>query len=183
MGPIQELAKLYQLSIIEDSCETMFAKYGDRCVGSLGDIGCFSTYVAHFLVTGVGGFATTNDPELAVSMRSLMNHGRDSIYISCTDDQGVPKARTCRRSSKSVSRSSTSATPSAARRWKPLSVSASLPARNRSYCATQADRGPLLQGTCPVFQCVATSDLSAGSALILSCCTDWSCGRRPRSAS
>jgi len=86
MDPIMELAKTYHLSVIEDSCETMFAKYKGRSVGSIGDVGCFSTYVAHFLVTGVGGFATTNDSKLAVDMRSLMNHGRDSIYISCSDD-------------------------------------------------------------------------------------------------
>lgn len=89
MGPIQELAKKHNLSIIEDSCETMFAKYMGRPVGSLGDVGCFSTYVAHLLVTGVGGFAITNDTDLAVDMRSLMNHGRDSIYISCSDDEGA----------------------------------------------------------------------------------------------
>lgn len=89
MDPILDLAKTYHLSIIEDSCETMFAKYKGRSVGSMGDIGCFSTYVAHFIVTGVGGFAITNDPGLAVDMRSLMNHGRDSIYISCSDDQNA----------------------------------------------------------------------------------------------
>ena len=89
MGPIEDLAKKHNLSIIEDSCETMFAKYMGRPVGSMGDVGCFSTYVAHLLVTGVGGFAITNDANLAVDMRSLMNHGRDSIYVSCSDDEGA----------------------------------------------------------------------------------------------
>jgi dTDP-4-amino-4,6-dideoxygalactose transaminase len=93
MDPIRELATTYKLAIIEDSAETMFATYNNRSVGSLGDIGCFSTYVAHFLVTGVGGLATTNDPELAVDMRSVMNHGRDSIYIGSKDDHGVDDAR------------------------------------------------------------------------------------------
>ncbi len=93
MGPILEIAKRHDLAILEDSCETMFATYRGRAVGSMGQIGCFSTYVAHFLVTGVGGFAITNDPELAVDMRSLMNHGRDSIYISCTDDEGAEGRR------------------------------------------------------------------------------------------
>lgn len=88
MGPIWDLAKKYNLKIMEDSCETMFAEYKGRSVGSLGDIGTFSTYVAHFLVTGVGGLATTNNPELADDLRSLMNHGRDTIYISCSDDAG-----------------------------------------------------------------------------------------------
>jgi len=89
MGPILELAKEYRLEIIEDSAECMFAKYKGQSVGSMGTIGCFSTYVAHFIVTGVGGFATTNDSELAIDMRSLMNHGRDGIYLSSTDDRGL----------------------------------------------------------------------------------------------
>jgi len=89
MAPIIDLAKSYRLEIIEDSAECMFAKYEGKSVGSLGTIGCFSTYVAHFLVTGVGGIATTNDPSLAIDLRSLMNHGRDGIYISSTDDAGL----------------------------------------------------------------------------------------------
>jgi len=89
MDPILELAKTYRLAVIEDSCETMFATYKGKSVGSIGDVGCFSTYVAHFLVTGVGGFAITNNPDLAVDMRSLMNHGRDSIYIASSDDKNL----------------------------------------------------------------------------------------------
>ncbi len=86
MDEILSISDKYDLRIIEDSCETMFAKYKGRSVGSFGDVGCFSTYVAHFLVTGVGGLTTTNDPDIAVMIRSMMNHGRDGIYISCTDD-------------------------------------------------------------------------------------------------
>jgi CDP-6-deoxy-D-xylo-4-hexulose-3-dehydrase len=89
MARILEIAKTYRLYVIEDSCECMFANYQNKSVGSLGDIGCFSTYVAHFLVTGVGGLATTNNPTLAIDMRSLMNHGRDNIYIGSKDDEGV----------------------------------------------------------------------------------------------
>lgn len=86
MDPIQAIAKKYNLRIIEDSCETMFAKYKGRSVGTLGDIACFSTYTAHLLVTGVGGLVLTNDDDLAIRLRSLMNHGRDSIYLSIDDD-------------------------------------------------------------------------------------------------
>src|SRR3989344_6339619 len=83
---IINIAKRHNLKIIEDSCETMFARYKGKSVGNLGDIGCFSTYVAHLLTTGVGGIATTNNPKYAVKMRSLVNHGRDSIYLSLEDD-------------------------------------------------------------------------------------------------
>lgn len=93
MDPIIAIAKKYNLKIIEDSCETMFARYKGRSVGNLGDIGCFSTYVAHLLTTGVGGLNTTNNGEYAIAMRSLLNHGRDSIYISIDDDNNVSEAR------------------------------------------------------------------------------------------
>jgi len=93
MDPIIEVAKKYNLKIIEDSAETMFAKYKGRAVGSLGDIGCFSTYVAHYIVTGVGGLNTTSNKELAIALRSLMNHGRDSIYINIDDDDTDDKEK------------------------------------------------------------------------------------------
>jgi len=88
MGSIMNIAKRYNLKVLEDSCETMFATYQGKPVGSFGDIACFSTYVAHLIVTGVGGLAITKNKDLAVMMRSIMNHGRDSIYISIDDDKG-----------------------------------------------------------------------------------------------
>ncbi|MCC2630513.1 MAG: fdtB [Candidatus Paceibacter sp.] len=88
MGPIMEIAKKHKLKVIEDSCETMYAKYEGKSVGSFGDIACFSTYVAHLIVTGVGGVAVTNNKKYAEILRSLANHGRDGIYISIDDDKG-----------------------------------------------------------------------------------------------
>lgn len=87
MDPIGQIARKRGLAVVEDSAETMFARYKGKKVGSLGDVGCFSTYIAHYIVTGVGGLATTNDPDLQVRLRSLMNHGRDSIYLSIDDDK------------------------------------------------------------------------------------------------
>ena len=86
MDPIMAFAQSHELRVIEDSCETMFVHYKGRPTGSWGDVACFSSYVAHLIVTGVGGFATTNDENLATLMKSLMNHGRDNIYLSIDDD-------------------------------------------------------------------------------------------------
>lgn len=86
MEPIMEIANRHGLKVIEDSCETMFVKYKGRPAGSRGHIACFSTYSAHLVVTGVGGVALTNDPEYAIIMKSMMNHGRDSIYLNIDDD-------------------------------------------------------------------------------------------------
>ncbi|MBI3587833.1 DegT/DnrJ/EryC1/StrS family aminotransferase [Candidatus Micrarchaeota archaeon] len=87
MDPIMKLKQEHGLSMIEDSCETMFARYKGRPVGSFGEIGCFSSYIAHLIVTGVGGMAITDDEKLAVMLRSLANHGRDSIYLSIDDSK------------------------------------------------------------------------------------------------
>jgi len=87
MDKIMKIAKKYNLKVIEDSCETMFAKYDGKPVGSFGDMSCFSTYAAHIITTGVGGFICTSNPELAVIAKSLVNHGRDKIYISIDDDK------------------------------------------------------------------------------------------------
>lgn len=84
------------IKIIEDSCECMFATHHGRPVGSLGDIGCFSTYVAHIIVTGVGGIATTNNPDYAARMRSLVNHGLDINQLN-PDDNFSPQPTPGRR--------------------------------------------------------------------------------------
>ena len=87
MPPILKIAKRHTLKVIEDSCEAAFVNHRGEPVGSQGDIACFSTYQAHLVTTGVGGFLTTNDPILAVKARSLANHGRDSIYMAMDDDR------------------------------------------------------------------------------------------------
>ncbi|MBI4678748.1 MAG: DegT/DnrJ/EryC1/StrS family aminotransferase [Elusimicrobia bacterium] len=89
MAPLMAFARGRGLEVIEDACEAPFASYRGRKVGSFGAISCFSTYVAHFIVTGVGGLAATNDHDLAVRLRSLMNHGRDSIYLQIDDDDAT----------------------------------------------------------------------------------------------
>jgi perosamine synthetase len=81
MTSIRDIADSHDLMIIEDSCECMFVKHNGVAAGAWGDVGCFSTYVAHLLTTGVGGLGITNDPDIAAKMRSLVNHGRDGIYF------------------------------------------------------------------------------------------------------
>jgi dTDP-4-amino-4,6-dideoxygalactose transaminase len=45
--------------------------------------------VVHIITTGVGGIVTTNNPEYAIKVKSLMNHGRDSIYLTIDDDNNL----------------------------------------------------------------------------------------------
>lgn len=74
-----------RIKVIDDSCECILARHCQKPIGDYADITCFSFYVAHLITTGVGGMATTKDEHYAVKMRSLVNHGRDNIYI-CMDD-------------------------------------------------------------------------------------------------
>lgn len=90
---MQEIVRISQAKgwkIIEDSCESMFATHHHSPVGSWGDIACFSTYVAHLLVTGVGGLAITNHPDYAARMRSLANHGLDLEQLD-PDENFTPR--------------------------------------------------------------------------------------------
>jgi perosamine synthetase len=76
---VVNIAKKHKLKVITDSCETMFVN------SHMGDITCFSTYMAHLLVTGVGGFILTNETKMAFLMRSIMFHGRDASYLNIDD--------------------------------------------------------------------------------------------------
>lgn len=92
MQPVMATAKKYRLRVIEDSCQAMGVKHHNEPVGSQGDIACFSTYAAHLITTGVGGAALTNESGIAMKLRSLINHGRDNIYIAADDDRGLTGA-------------------------------------------------------------------------------------------
>lgn len=75
MDPIMEIAKKYNLYVIEDVAEAHGAEYKGRKVGSFGDISCFSFYGNKIMTTGEGGMCLTNDKELAEKMRILRDHG------------------------------------------------------------------------------------------------------------
>jgi dTDP-4-amino-4,6-dideoxygalactose transaminase len=92
MDPILEVAARHGLKMVEDSAESFGVHYKGRPVGSFGDVGCFSTYVAHVISTGVGGLCTTDDLELLTIMKSFMNHGRDAVYTRIDDDIDAARA-------------------------------------------------------------------------------------------
>jgi len=75
MGTLQALALQSDLILIEDCCESMGATYGGNPIGTIGDIATFSTYFSLHITTFEGGFACTDDPELADMMRIQRSHG------------------------------------------------------------------------------------------------------------
>ncbi len=83
MDPIMEIARRHKLFVIEDAAEAHGARYKDRMVGSIGDIGCFSFYSNKIITTGEGGMVTTNSDELDERMRSIKNlaFGTDNKFM------------------------------------------------------------------------------------------------------
>ena len=76
MDKINEIAKKYNLFVIEDACQAIGAKYKDKMVGTLSDLACFSFFPTKNLGTyGDGGLITTNNDELATICRALKAHG------------------------------------------------------------------------------------------------------------
>ena len=77
MDKINELAKKYNLYIIEDAAEAHGAEYKGKKCGSMSDISCFSFYANKIVTTGEGGLCLTDDLHLAEKMRKLRNHAFD----------------------------------------------------------------------------------------------------------
>jgi len=77
MEPIVELAKKYNLKIIEDAAQAHGAEYKSKKVGSIGDVGCFSFYPGKNLgAYGDAGMVVTNNGGVAEKIKLLRNHGR-----------------------------------------------------------------------------------------------------------
>jgi len=76
LDPVRETARLYNLKVIEDSCEALGAQYKGRPAGTLADYGVFAFYPNKQITTGEGGMVVTDDGEAAALMRALRNQGR-----------------------------------------------------------------------------------------------------------
>lgn len=81
MTKIWELAKKYNLKIIEDCAQAHGAEFDGRKVGNLGDAGAFSFYPGKNLgALGDGGAITTNDKDLYEKIKAIANYGSDYKY-------------------------------------------------------------------------------------------------------
>ena len=85
MDKYAQLARKYEIPLIEDCCEALGGVYKDRPVGSFGRAGVFGFYPNKQITTGEGGMIVTDDDRLAEVCRSLRNQGRS---IMTTDQDG-----------------------------------------------------------------------------------------------
>jgi perosamine synthetase len=73
MNPLMDLARKFDLAVVEDAAEAHGAEFHGRRAGGIGTIGCFSFYANKIVTTGEGGMIVTDDPKLAERARSLRN--------------------------------------------------------------------------------------------------------------
>jgi perosamine synthetase len=72
---LQEIARKYDLAIVDDAAHSLGGKYKNRNVGSLAKVNTFSFHPVKTITTGEGGMITTDEPELAKRMRRFRGHG------------------------------------------------------------------------------------------------------------
>ena len=81
MDPILEIARKYNLAVIEDACQAHGALYKGKKAGSLGDAGCFSFYPGKNLgAYGEAGAVVTNNTAMAAKIRMTRDHGQSKKY-------------------------------------------------------------------------------------------------------
>jgi perosamine synthetase len=73
MPRLTEIARKYDLKVIEDAAEAHGAEVGGRRVGGIGDLATFSFYANKIITTGEGGMVLTSNAELAGRLRSQRN--------------------------------------------------------------------------------------------------------------
>lgn len=79
MDRILEIARKYDIKVIEDAAQAPGINYKGKPVGALGDIGGFSLNYHKHIHTGEGGMLVTNDDEIASRAQAIRNHGENIL--------------------------------------------------------------------------------------------------------
>ena len=75
MQEISEIAKKYDLEIIEDAAQSLGTTYKNKHSGTFSRMGCFSLYAAKVITSGEGGAIVTDEKKLFEKLRKIRNHG------------------------------------------------------------------------------------------------------------
>jgi len=79
MAAITTVAQKHGLKVIEDAAHAIDVSYGNRKLGTIGDVGCFSLFANKVITSGEGGFMAVRDPEAVRQLRLLRSHGMTTV--------------------------------------------------------------------------------------------------------
>jgi len=77
MDRILEIAKKYDLIVIEDAAQAYQSKYKDRHLGNLGHLGCLSFHETKNIISGEGGALLINDERFMERAEIIWEKGTD----------------------------------------------------------------------------------------------------------
>lgn len=81
MDYLMDIARRYQLAVVEDAAQALGAEHRGQKVGTIGDLGAFSFFPTKNLgAFGDGGLVVTNNEVLAQKVRMLRAHGSQCKY-------------------------------------------------------------------------------------------------------
>jgi dTDP-4-amino-4,6-dideoxygalactose transaminase len=75
MDEIMAIAVRYDLLVVEDAAQGVFAKYKDQWLGTIGHLGCYSFHETKNFSCGEGGALVINDPRLEKRAEILREKG------------------------------------------------------------------------------------------------------------
>lgn len=75
MDALQSFADHHHLAIIEDAAQAIGAKFNQRHLGTIGDMGCYSFHITKNITCGEGGAFLTNDAEIARRAEIIRDKG------------------------------------------------------------------------------------------------------------
>jgi dTDP-4-amino-4,6-dideoxygalactose transaminase len=81
MNNIKRIAAKHKLKIIEDAAHALGSEYGNRKLGSIGDVSCFSFFTNKNMSTGEGGMICTDNDEYAHEIKLMRSHGMTSLTL------------------------------------------------------------------------------------------------------
>jgi dTDP-4-amino-4,6-dideoxygalactose transaminase len=77
MDVVMKIARKYKLSVIEDAAQAYGAKYKNKSLGTIGDLGCFSFHESKNIICGEGGALLINKPKFYLAAEIYREKGTD----------------------------------------------------------------------------------------------------------
>ncbi len=82
MKPLGEIAAKHNLAIVEDAAQAHGTTYEGKPAGAFPLAACWSLYASKNITTGEGGVVTTNNDQIAETLRMIRTHGEKAKYSS-----------------------------------------------------------------------------------------------------
>jgi 8-amino-3,8-dideoxy-alpha-D-manno-octulosonate transaminase len=78
MDKILKISKKFKIPLLEDNCEALGARYKNKYLGTIGDVGAISFDGGKIITCGEGGIILTNNKNIEKYSREYHDHGHEN---------------------------------------------------------------------------------------------------------